>query len=154
VNEPRCPDCGAAVGGRDACRKLLEELGLRAYNDPGYARTHRLAVDAYSLQHPDEFMRSAKSFAAHLTGAAAALERDDALAVNDAVQRWLSTNPRLERPEPPADRGSITIVDVVRADGAPSVRDWAASAWRTYAAHHTLARELIERATQPRAAVR
>jgi len=34
----------------------------REFGDFRYAREHRLTVDAYSLQHPDEYMRSAKSY--------------------------------------------------------------------------------------------
>jgi len=66
-------------------------LSVRASTDPFYARLHRLAVDAYALQHPDEYCRSAKSLAAHLTGACAAIDREaDVERINDAVQRWLS----------------------------------------------------------------
>ena len=72
----RCPECGADVrGGRAGCQQLCDEVLAREFGDYRYAREHRLTVDAYSLQHPDEYMRSAKSYAAHLTGAYVAFVR-------------------------------------------------------------------------------
>src|SRR5215210_8391556 len=98
-----CEDCGATVaGGRDGCLKLFEEVIAGEFSDYRYGRMHRLTVDAYSLQHPDKYMRSGKSFAAHLTGMCAALERDDTLSVNQAVQRWLNGRRAIVKPgEPP-----------------------------------------------------
>ena len=115
-------------------------------------------VDAYSLQHPAEYMRSAKSFAAHLTGAAAAVERPrEADRINEAVVRWLSTNPMLVRPSEPApgSRGHATVDDVLRADDpAMSIPQWARQAWQSYAALHGIAREWIGLASRERSAVR
>ena len=157
MNE-RCPECGSRVGGREACARMFEELGLRRFSDLRYARWNRLMVDAYALQHPAEYMRSAKSFAAHLTGAAAALERPgQAEFINDAVVRWLSTNPVLVRPaEPPAGaRGDVTIADVVAADDpAIAVPSWTRSAWQAWSELHSLARQWITIATHDRVAVR
>ena len=153
-----CPECGAALGGREGCAQAFEELGLRKVSDLRYARFNRLIVDAYSLQHPAEYMRSAKSFAAHLTGAAAALERPgQAEFINDAVVRWLSTNPVLVRPaEPPAgERGNVTIADVLSADDpSTSIPEWARSAWQSWSGLHAIARQWIAIATHDRVAVR
>src|SRR5262245_1929410 len=64
-----CEDCGAIVAeGRAGCLKLFEEILAREFSDFHYGRAHRLTVDAYALQHPDRYMRSGKSFAAHLNG--------------------------------------------------------------------------------------
>ena len=69
----RCPRCGATVGGGvDACRVVFHDLLGREHEDFRYARWHRTLVDAYALQHPEEYMISRKSYAAHLTGACAA----------------------------------------------------------------------------------
>ena len=57
-----CPECGAVVnGGRAACQQLFDEVLAREFGDYRYSREHRLTVDVYSLQHPAEYMRSAKS---------------------------------------------------------------------------------------------
>jgi len=157
MTEP-CPECGAAVGGSTGCAAAFEELGLRRFSDLRYAKWNRLMVDAYSLQHPAEYMRSAKSFAAHLTGTAAALERPDQSGfVNEAVVRWLSTNPILVRPAEPAAgrRGAVTIADVLSAaDPAVAIPEWARSAWQAWSGLHAIAREWIAIATHDRAAVR
>lgn len=147
-----CEDCGAvAAGGRAGCLELFEEVIAREFSDYRYGRTHRLTVDAYSLQHPDKYMRSGKSFAAHLTGMCAALEREDAPALNQSVQSWLSTNPPIDKPAHlPERRGDLTVTYVHAApDGdehVKRVREWARAVWAAWAEHHELARRLINEA--------
>jgi|SRR5918912_507285 hypothetical protein len=148
-----CEDCGAVVAeGRAGCLKAFEEVIAREFSDYRYGRSHRLTVDAYSLQHPDKYMRSGKSFAAHLTGMCAALEdEDDAPALNRLVQRWLSTNPRIDKPTHiPEQRGGLTITyirDAADADEHLSrIREWAREVWGAWSEHHALARRLINEA--------
>src|SRR4026208_345694 len=110
-----CPECGAEVqGGRAGCQQLFDEVLAREFGDYRYAREHRLMVDAYSLQHPDEYMRSAKSYAAHLTGAYVALEHGSVAEANRAIHLWLSGSKPLQRPDQPAPRkrGALTILHV------------------------------------------
>ena len=148
-----CEDCGAAAaGGRAGCLKLFEEVIAREFGDYRYGRLHRLTVDAYSLQHPDQYMRSGKSFAAHLTGMCAALEGEDALTLNRAVQSWLSTNPRVDKPARlPEGRGALTIAYVHEAPDADEhvrrVREWAQDVWGAWSEHRDLARRLIAEAS-------
>ena len=148
-----CEDCGAAVAqGKAGCLKLFEEILAREFSDYRYGRIHRLTVDAYSLQHPGEYMRSGKSFAAHLTGACAALECEDASGVNQKVQKWLSTNPKIDKPDRlPTRRGTINITYVHGASDADEhtrrVREWAQDVWQAWSEHHSLARRLISEAT-------
>ena len=109
-------------------------------------------MDAYALQHPDEYMRSGKSFAAHLTGICAALEREDVFSVNQVVQRWLSTNPRIDKPASiPKQRGSLTISYILNAEDTEEhikrVREWAQHIWAAWSEHHDLAKRLIAEAT-------
>ena len=62
-----CPSCGApGAGGLDGCLALFGALGAREFSDADYFRMHRLTVDAYCLQHPEQYMVSTKSAAAHL----------------------------------------------------------------------------------------
>lgn len=153
VTSDVCEDCGAPVaGGRDGCLKLFEEVIAREFSDYRYGRVHRLTVDAYSLQHPDKYMRSGKSFAAHLTGMRAAMESEDALTLNQTVQKWLSTNPKVEKPARlPARRGDLNVTYVHGAEDADEhvkrVREWARDVWGAWAEHHDLARRLIDEAT-------
>ena len=147
-----CQDCGAVVAeGRAGCLKLFEDILAKEFSDYRYGRVHRLTVDAYSLQHPDKYMRSGKSFAAHLAGMCAALEGEDTLSINQVVQRWLSTNPQVERAAHiPEQRGDLTIAHVHGATDADEhvrrVREWAQSAWSAWSENHDLARRLINEA--------
>jgi hypothetical protein len=131
---------------------LFDEVVAREFGDFRYARAHRLTVDTYSLQHPHEYMQSAKSFAAHLTGLCAALDRDDAIAVNRAVVRWLDGAAPVGRPEdvPPLQRGALTIVHLHTAadpeEHVTRVLEWAQSTWIAWDRYHPLAHEWIEKA--------
>jgi hypothetical protein len=145
INLEVCPECGALVGGRDACQKLLDDLGLRAFEDSRYAAMRRLAVDCYACQH-DRYILSGRSLAAHLAGIAVAIEHDGAEQVNERVQSWLSRTRHVEKPAVPHLRGKVTIADVANAtpeNYAGAVRGWADSVWEAWRQHHPLAREWI-----------
>jgi hypothetical protein len=141
-----CSSCGLAVaGGIDGCQRLFESIGLREYEDMRFGRYHRIVVDVYAMQHPDRYGRSAKSFAAHLTGLCAWLE-DEAGApeVNAAVQRWLSGPSPIEKPSVPTTYGALTVRELVdEADPVrygDALRRWARSTWDAYASLHSIAR--------------
>jgi hypothetical protein len=147
-----CEDCGFAVlEGKAGCLKIFEATIAKEFSDYRYGRIHRLTVDAYSLQHPEKYMRSGKSFAAHLTGMCAALGEQDVQGIQDvnrAVQKWLSTNPHLEKPARlPDQRGTLTIAHIRDAtdgdDHMKRVREWAQAVWVAWSEHHDLARRLI-----------
>jgi Family of unknown function (DUF5946) len=144
-----CDSCGLTIaGGADGCQRLFDSIGLREYDDMRFARYHRIVVDVYAMQHPDRYGRSAKSFAAHLTGLCAWLD-DEAVApvVNAAVQRWLSGPSPVMRPALPARFGVATIAEVAAADDpvryGEAVRRWARSTWTAYGSLHVTAREWI-----------
>lgn len=108
-----CSGCGLAVpGGTPACRLIFDDYIAGEWNNPISYRYHRMFVDTYCLQHPDQFCASAKSFAAHLTGLCAAFEHKSHPSVLNAVNRWLSGNPSLTKPELPSFRGALTIAVV------------------------------------------
>ena len=133
------------MGGQDACQKLFEDLGLRAFADSRYATMRRLSVDCYACQH-DRYILSGRSLAAHLTGLAVAIEHGGAEQVNERVQSWLSRTRHIEKPAVPRVRGKVTIADVAKAspeDYAAAVRRWAESVWDAWRTHHALAREWI-----------
>jgi len=145
-----CPDCGATVdGGRSGCQELFHAVLAREFSDYRYARNHRLTVDVYSLQHPSEYMRSAKSYAAHLTGVCAALEEENVALTNRTVQRWLNGPGKIDRPDnpPPGQRGSLTIICIHEAatpeEYAIKVRAWAESTWIAWHEYQELARRWI-----------
>ena len=147
-----CEDCGAAVSeGRIGCRKIFEEVIAKEFSDYRYGVVHRLTVDAYCLQHPEFYMRSGKSFAAHLTGICAALEYEDSSDINRAVRKWLDGNTLIDKPaRVPTDCGALTITYIQGAAHAEEhqkrVREWARCVWDAWGEHHTLAKQLINEA--------
>ena len=152
VSAGRCEACGASLPEGTDCQGLFDEILAREFGDFRYGRLHRLTVDAYSLQHPERYMRSGKSFAAHLTGMCAALDGDLPHDINRSVQQWLNGPQRIPRPEepPPGRRGELTIEYVFGAadpeEHLDRVTEWARSTWSAWSAYHDLAREWIEQA--------
>jgi hypothetical protein len=134
-------------GGTQGCREIFTTLGVRAWEDARIGRLHWIVVDAYALQHPDEFCASAKSCAAHLTGLCAGLEHAEDPALRPALQRWLNGRSPVTKPDLPGARGSLTIADV-QASVDPSdyervVDAWTRDVWAAYAPLQPLAREWI-----------
>src|SRR4051812_9011837 len=73
--QAHCPECGVpqTVGG-PSCREMRDQLLARDMEQPvKYWQYHRLAIDAYCVQH-DANVKSAKSLAAHLCGICVAFE--------------------------------------------------------------------------------
>ncbi len=127
-----CPACrGAFPGGRAGCQAAYDALLAAAHRDPARAAAHRLAVDAYCLQHPEPYCRSTKSYAAHLVGLCWGVEHGGHASGYAAVQRWLNGTRSLAKPTLPATYGEVTLADVAashRASGPqPRVVRWAAS---------------------------
>lgn len=147
-----CDECAwAEAGGREGCRARFEALIARDFSDPLYFGTHRLLVDAYCLQHPEQYCASGKSLAAHLAGLGWILEEGAAAAVGpEALRRWLSGDRRIDKPSLPETRGELTIGDLPEAAApaqwAAEVRRWAESVWAAYGALHDLARDWIAEA--------
>ena len=148
-----CPDCGTeATGGKEGCVRLFEEVIGRELSQPERFQVHQMTVDAYSLQHPDPYMRSAKSAAAHITGICLAMEHRGGPAVSRTLSRWLNGALKLPRVEPPAplQRGSLTIRHVHGAESSAEhvrrVREWAETTWKAWAIHHDQARAWVEEA--------
>lgn len=148
-----CPECGASLkSDGSTCKQLFEAVIAKEFSDYTYARTHRLTVDVYALQHPDQYMKSAKSFAAHLTGIYAALEHDDKVLIDQQIQQWLNSPVEFLRPEPPppAQRGKLNIAYVHDASSGEQhqnrVREWAESTWRVWQGYEYLAKSWIGKA--------
>src|SRR5262249_40037166 len=143
-------------GGTAGCRRLFEELLARDLADARYARVHRLMVDTYALQHPDEYCASTKSLLAHLTGVGWLLEHDASRAVgSEALRRWVEAHASRAKPPLPAARGRLTIADV-RDTTTPimyahAVDRWARATWEAYAPLHATVRGWIHEALEAEA---
>lgn len=145
-----CPECGAAgVDDAAECEALFQDVIGREFGQPELFGVHRLTVDAYSLQHPDQYMRSTKSAAAHLAGMCWSLEHGGGSSVSRALSAWLDGAVELPRVAPPApwQRGEVTIRHVHDAGGAPPhkerVREWAESVWAAWESGHEQARAWV-----------
>ncbi len=148
-----CADCGAVVaGGRAGCQALYHELATPAPGERGLGAQRDLAFDAYCLQHPDTYCRSAKSYAAHLTRLCCGLEHAGNPRVYRAIQRWLNGRVTLNKPPVLTERGRLTIADLRAARDSEAmqqlVRAWAEAIWQAYAPQHELARSWIREARQ------
>src|SRR5438876_948724 len=66
ADQDPCPSCGARLGGRGGCQATFEQLVSDAWTSPGRGSVHNLVVDAYAVQHSEDYGRSAKSYIAHL----------------------------------------------------------------------------------------
>jgi Family of unknown function (DUF5946) len=152
VTAGACDECGwSEAGGREGCRARFEAFLARDFSDARYFQSHRLLVDAYCLQHPEQFCASAKSLAAHLAGLGWIVEQGAATAVGpEALRRWLSGTPRLDKPPLPERRGATTIGDLPAeappAEWGEAVRGWAECIWSAYEPLHPVARRWIEAA--------
>jgi hypothetical protein len=133
--------------GQPNCATLRDVLLARDFEQPvRYWKYHRLAVDAYCVQH-SSYVDSAKSLAAHLCGLCVALEQNNEPEKLKRLQHWLSKNPNLPKPELPSFRGSLTIADVSGIDDpvvyGSAVEAWARSAWEAYKLLQPIAREWL-----------
>ncbi len=148
-----CPSCCApGVGGLDGCRALFDRVQEREFSDPEFFHMHRLTVDAYSLQHPEQFMKSSKSAAAHLAAMCWSMERGRAAHLPPPLKAWVD-GPRtftLVPPPPAGARGRITVASVVDAVDAAEygqrVAEWAGSAWAAWSPHWGQARAWVQQA--------
>ena len=149
-----CSGCGAP-GGTAACRASFEARLARDFADPAFFAVHRMLVDTYALQHPDDFCASAKSLAAHLVGLCLILEEGASAATGAAFLRdWLNGARALDRPDLPAERGRTILADLAGIDEPSAwrqaVRRWADSTWDAYADLQPLARRWAAEARSAR----
>jgi len=126
---------------------MYDAIAAQVYGDPSYAVVHDLAFDAYCMQHPGTYCRSAKSYAAHLTRLCCGIEHDGDRTVYAAIQKWLNGKVTLHKPEVLSDLGGVTIADVRAArtgeEHMQRVRAWAGIVWEAYEAQHDVARAWI-----------
>jgi hypothetical protein len=150
-----CDGCGLPVDEcGPVCESMRDELLTRDFEQAAYWRFHRMAVDAYCLQHPKRYCESAKSLAAHLCGLCIAFEMNHDQEILRGIQGWLSSNPALSKPELPESHGEKTIADVYGLDEPSAygraVEGWARSVWTAYSGLHGLARDWVSESRRPR----
>ena len=138
------PGCWAAFG----------EVLAREYGDPTYFEVHRLAVDAYAVQHPGSpSPQSIHSVGVHLIRLCLFLEHGlSPEKANNAMLEVAKFKHHFVWLEPPASLGSITVADVVKAKTVQAhksvVRAWAQSAWDAWSPHHDTIRTWLSAITR------
>lgn len=139
VRESDCPSCGAKnVGGLSGCDALFCGLIGREFADPQLFRAHRLTVDAYCLQHPERYMISTKSAAAHLAGICWSLEIDESRHLPAVLKRFFDGPRSFARVATPPWllRGTVNIGRLAAVSQPDeylvAAREWAHSAWSAW----------------------
>lgn len=153
-----CAGCGASflpspaaakthayIGASPACWAAYGELLAREFQDPAYGRVHRHSADAYAAQHPGvDGRRQRQSVALHLVAIVQWLEHGtDVGRLNTTTQRLAGEERDWPWLTPPAAY-AMSVVDVLEATSgvahAGLVREWAASVWHAWSAHHEVIR--------------
>jgi uncharacterized protein DUF5946 len=151
MSEDRCPECGAHVNrGLDGCLGIWDEVSMLAYEHPMYAQCRDLAFDTYCMQHPEQYGRSAKAYAAHLTRLCCGVERNADPAIYAAIRQWLDGKVDIEKPQLLRNRGDLTVMNLRVARNAEEhaglVSEWAQSVWMAYMEQQALARHWLDAA--------
>jgi hypothetical protein len=154
-----CPGCGLQLPGlRDApkpqvnasaeCQRLCHELSLYtlSYGDAFFI--HQVAVDAYAAQHAGPASKPI-TVAFALIGLCLLLERGHTgKAVQRAHMRLASRSKQWPSFDPPAQRGNVTVADVLHAvpggERDEAIIRWASSVWRAWHQVHPAVRTLID----------
>ena len=157
-----CYGCGALVddtpgtphkylGAAWGCWEIFGQVLAREYSAGALDITHRLTVDAYSLQHPGTPGRQTiQSMNVHLVSLHLILERgataSEALL---GIRRTLKASSQFVWFEPPVPNGTTTVLDVAPArdmdDHKRLVDLWARDVWQAWSGHHDHVREFARR---------
>ncbi|HEY0427380.1 MAG TPA: DUF5946 family protein [Pyrinomonadaceae bacterium] len=137
---------GAAAG----CWAIFGEILAREFNNPGYFYpAHRLTVDTYAVQHPGvPGRKSIQSVNVHLAALYLNFETTFDFQGIPKVMAALTKNAQnFAWLEPPAPNGTITVLDVIKAENAGEhqeiVKNWAGDVWSAWSVHHQKIKELV-----------
>lgn len=133
VGVEQCPECGAALVGREACDELFHQvLAWEQYDIEGNGRYHHMLVMSWELQHPSRFSDETltwarESLARSISGEVSAQQ------LRREVSEWAPQDKRAFKITRTGGmivprRWSLTLADVVAEglEGMPeSVRTWA-----------------------------
>jgi hypothetical protein len=147
-----CPACGADVPDFAACQSLFRDFNAQAQSDPVIGAVWWAIVDAYAMQHVEQYGKSAKSYSAHLMGLCCFAEHKAAPEAYRAIHIWLDGKAKTAKPAIIAlgQRGKTTLQDVVREETAAQQlarsRGWVLGVWKAYESQHQLARDWLHAA--------
>lgn len=139
---PTHPYIGASPG----CWSLYGDILAKEYGEYRYPEVHRLTVDAYAVQHPGSPSPQAiQSVGGHLIRLHLILEMGlSAQQATKALQRAVANSKQFVWLAPPALPGTVTVVDVAKAQSLAEhidlVGQWARAVWAAWSVHHTTVR--------------
>jgi hypothetical protein len=136
------------IGATPSCWRLYGRALERAYSDAAHRDALQLVVDAYACQHPGEpSRRAAQSVGIHLVTLCMVIEHGADPRRGTALHRRLVAQWSFPWLLPPAERGALTVADLLDTSGAPeyqlTARAWAESVWEAWEVHHDVVREWI-----------
>ncbi|NGX26503.1 MAG: hypothetical protein K940chlam6_00426 [Chlamydiae bacterium] len=169
----KCPGCGANFPNNESsphrygvasagCWQAFNELLAHERMMWGYPDVHRLIVDAYSIQHPQnqELQKklgisqrfidaSIQSVAVHLIALYFALtEKKKLNEISKLMDRILSKGAIFQALIPPKQLGKITIAYAPKGDSIEEYRDfawkWAREAWTAWSQYHGQVEQWID----------
>ena len=131
------------------CWEAYGRLLALEYGDAGRWETHRLAVDAYALQHPGvDGPQARNSVGIHLTRLALIVGRGWSLErANGAMAQITGKKFGFPWLTPPVRGAAVTVLDVLAAETAEEhmelVEAWARAVWMTWTVHHETVKEWL-----------
>jgi Family of unknown function (DUF5946) len=141
-----CPYCSANhIGGLEGCQAMYYQVALNT-NLPLTSGLGRSIFDAYCLQHPEVYCKSAKSYAAHLAFLYCWIAHPGRQEVLEAIHRGLNGPFKVEKAFVPevGKRGTLTILHLKRATSLDAIEtratQWINNVWSAYAELHTQAK--------------
>jgi len=170
----QCPGCSArfpkAEGAENRygvasqeCWAAFNQMLAHERNSWGYPDVHRLVVDAYGIQHPQNFElqkqlgieqrfidASVQSVAIHLIALHFAIvEKKELKTISRLMSRILSNGAKFPVLTPPDDLGAITVVDAPYGESLEEYSrfawGWANDAWSAWSAYHPEVKRWIEK---------
>lgn len=150
----KCYGCGALIedtkgatheyiGAVAGCWAVFGEILAKEFDNPSYFYpAHRLTVDTYAVQHPGvPGRKSVQSVNVHLVGLYLSLEKEFDVQKTPKIMSALTKNAeKFVWLTPPAPNGTITVLDVVKAETAGEhreiVKNWAINVWNAWQEHH------------------
>jgi hypothetical protein len=152
-----CLECGATCSDHyPSCLHMFERTIVELSNQPHWRGELRMAMDAYALQHLEQFCPHRRSVAVHLMGLCWGLEWNGDPKVAKAMQRWLERQHDLPEIPPPfispfQEMMSVSDVILPFDPDSPepfvqSIRVWSQSVWQIWQEQHHQVRKWIQTA--------
>ena len=147
----RCIGCGAVVPRVDGpihpymtsapgCWEKYGEVCAHHLSDADASGYRQLCADAFAVQHPGQpGPQAIQSVGGHLVSLLAQLELGIPLSRASALlERGMQLKGYFSRLTPPSFEGAHTVLYMLAHlhDPSRTAREWAASAWKAWAAHH------------------